>query len=206
MTDLLAATAELVAIPSLSRQEGVIADYVEAALGQIDSLEVVRVGDNVVARTALGRARRLVLAGHLDTVPPKDNASPRIDDETLWGLGSADMKGGLAVMLDLAARVSRPQCDVTYIFYAAEEIARSYSGLLVLAAAPTRSCCRPTPPSSVNRRTLRSRPAVRACSKPMSCLQEDEPIQRGHGPGATPSTGCGPSCRWCRIGPVVRSS
>jgi succinyl-diaminopimelate desuccinylase len=135
VTDLLAATAELVAIPSLSRQEGVIADYVEAALGQIDSLEVVRVGDNVVARTALGRARRLVLAGHLDTVAPKDNASPRIDDETLWGLGSADMKGGLAVMLDLAARVSRPQCDVTYIFYAAEEIARSYSGLLVLAAA-----------------------------------------------------------------------
>lgn len=135
MTDLLAATAELVAIPSLSRQEGVIADYVEAALGQTGGLEVVRVGDNVVARTALGRARRLVLAGHLDTVRPKDNASPRIDDETLWGLGSADMKGGLAVMLDLAARISKPQCDVTYVFYAAEEIARSYSGLLVLAAA-----------------------------------------------------------------------
>ncbi len=87
-----------------------------------------------MARTALGRGRRLVLAGHLDTVPPKDNASPRIDDETLWGLGSADMKGGLAVMLDLAARISKPQCDVTYIFYAAEEIARSHSGLLVLAA------------------------------------------------------------------------
>ena len=55
-------------------------------------------------------------------------------DETLWGLGSADMKGGIAVMLDLAANVSRPECDVTYVFYVAEEIARSYSGLLALAA------------------------------------------------------------------------
>ena len=92
-------------------------------------------GDNVVARTALGRSRRLVLAGHLDTVPPKENAAPRVDDETLWGLGSADMKGGIAVMMDLAAHVSSPACDVTYIFYAAEEIARSHSGLLALAAA-----------------------------------------------------------------------
>lgn len=134
-SDLLVATAKLVAIPSLSRQEGPIADYVEAALRAAAGLEVVRVGDNVVARTALGRSRRLVLAGHLDTVPPKDNGSPRVEEETLWGLGSADMKGGLAVMLDLASNVSSPTCDVTYIFYVAEEIARSYSGLLALAAA-----------------------------------------------------------------------
>jgi succinyl-diaminopimelate desuccinylase len=134
VTDLLAATAELVAIPSLSRQEGHIADHVEAALNRLAGLDVVRVGDNVVARTALGRPRRLVLAGHLDTVPPKANSSPRTDGATLWGLGSADMKGGLAVMMDLAATVSRPICDVTYIFYAAEEIARSYSGLLALEA------------------------------------------------------------------------
>ncbi len=134
MTDLLAATAELVAIPSLSRQEGQIADHIEAALGRLDGLEVVRVGDNVVARTDLGRPRRLVLAGHLDTVPPKDNGAPRVDGETLWGLGSTDMKGGLAVMMDLAARVSAPSYDVTYIFYAAEEIARSFNGLLAVAA------------------------------------------------------------------------
>jgi succinyl-diaminopimelate desuccinylase len=133
-SDLLAATVELVAIPSLSRKEGPIADHVQGVLDRVDGLEVVRVGDNVVARTALGRSRRLVLAGHLDTVPPKDNASPRLDGQTLWGLGSADMKGGIAVMLDLAANVSRPECDVTYVFYVAEEIARSHSGLLALAA------------------------------------------------------------------------
>jgi succinyl-diaminopimelate desuccinylase len=134
VTDLLAATADLVAIPSLSRQEGLIADHVEAALRRVDGLEVLRVGDNVVARTGLGRPRRLVLAGHLDTVPAKGNASPRADSGTLWGLGSTDMKGGIAVMLDLAASVPRPTCDVTYVFYAAEEIARSYSGLLALEA------------------------------------------------------------------------
>ena len=135
VTDLLAATAELVAIPSLSRQEGQIADRVESVLRRLEGLEVVRVDDNIVARTGLGRPRRLALAGHLDTVPPKDNASPKFDGDTLWGLGSTDMKGGLAVMMDLAARVATPSCDVTYIFYVAEEIARSYNGLLALAAA-----------------------------------------------------------------------
>ena len=135
MSDLLAATAELVAIPSLSTQEGLIADFVEAGLRQLGSLEVARVGDNVVARTALGRSLRLVLAGHLDTVPPKDNATPHVDGDTLWGLGSADMKGGLAVMMDLAASVPGVECDITYIFYVAEEIARSHSGLLALEAS-----------------------------------------------------------------------
>jgi succinyl-diaminopimelate desuccinylase len=135
VTDLLVATAELVAIPSLSRQEALIADYVEAAMRRLDGLEVVRIGDNVIARTALGRDRRLALAGHLDTVPPKDNASPRVDGATLWGLGSADMKGGLAVMMDLAASVPRPDCDITYLFYVAEEIARAHNGLLAVAAA-----------------------------------------------------------------------
>jgi succinyl-diaminopimelate desuccinylase len=135
VSDLLAATAELVAIPSLSRQEGLIADFVEAGLRRLGSLEVARVGDNVVGRTALGRSLRLVLAGHLDTVPPKDNATPHVDGDTLWGLGSADMKGGLAVMMDVAASVPGAECDITYIFYVAEEIARSHSGLLALEAS-----------------------------------------------------------------------
>jgi succinyl-diaminopimelate desuccinylase len=95
----------------------------------------VRVGDNVVARTDLGLADRVVLAGHLDTVPPNGNAVPKIDGTTLWGLGSTDMKGGLAVMLDLAGSVPRPNCDVTYVFYVAEEIAREHNGLLALANA-----------------------------------------------------------------------
>jgi len=132
-TDLLAATAELVAIPSVSKHEHLIADHVQAALRRQSWLETVRVGDNVVARTALGRPSRLVLAGHLDTVPPKDNEVPKIEGETLWGLGSADMKGGLAVMVDLAASVPEPRCDLTFVFYVAEEISRAYSGLLALS-------------------------------------------------------------------------
>jgi len=135
VTDLLAATAELVAIPSVSKHEKLLADHVEAALRRARWLDIVRVGDNVVARTDLGLGTRLVLAGHLDTVPPKDNAVPRTENGTLWGVGSADMKGGLAVMVDLAATVQRPSCDVTYVFYVAEEIERAESGLLQLEAA-----------------------------------------------------------------------
>lgn len=134
MTDLLAATAELVAIPSLSTEERLIADHVETLLRGHGWLEVVRVGDNVVARTELGLPERLVLAGHLDTVPPNDNAVPRTDGGTLWGLGSTDMKGGLAVMLDLAASIRQPKCDLTWVFYVAEEIARAHNGLLAVAA------------------------------------------------------------------------
>jgi succinyl-diaminopimelate desuccinylase len=138
--DLLAATAALVAIPSVSRNEGPLADYVEAALRDNPGLEVVRVADNVVARTHLGRPARVVLAGHLDTVPPQDNDVPRTEGDVLWGLGSTDMKGGLAVMLDLATSgeaeaSAKTAYDVTYVFYVAEEIARQESGLLALAAA-----------------------------------------------------------------------
>jgi succinyl-diaminopimelate desuccinylase len=133
VTDLLAATAELVAIPSLSLQEKALADHVEATLRRLAGLEVARVGDNVVARTHLGRRSRVVLAGHLDTVPPKGNERPRVEGGTLWGLGSTDMKGGLAVMLDLAATPPGPAYDVTYVFYVAEEVARAHSGLLQLA-------------------------------------------------------------------------
>ncbi|HUC14983.1 MAG TPA: succinyl-diaminopimelate desuccinylase [Acidimicrobiales bacterium] len=135
MSDLLAATAALVAVPSLSTEEGLIADHVEALLRRHAWLDVVRVGDNVVARTDLGLPDRVVLAGHLDTVPPNGNAVPKIDGTTLWGLGSTDMKGGLAVMIDLAASVRGPNCDLTFVFYVAEEIAREHNGLLALASA-----------------------------------------------------------------------
>ena len=132
MTDLLAATAELVAIPSLSHDEGAMADLVEAALRRCDWLEVDRIGHNVVARTNLGRAQRLMLAGHLDTVPANNNTEARIDGDTLWGLGSSDMKGGLAVMLDLAITTPAPSVDLTWCFYACEEISRDESGLVQL--------------------------------------------------------------------------
>jgi succinyl-diaminopimelate desuccinylase len=129
VTDLLARTAELVAIPSESHAEAAIADHVEARLQALGHLDTERVGDNVVARTRGGRGTRLVLAGHLDTVPANANGTPRIDGDLLWGLGSADMKGGLAVMLELAAEIPDPAIDVTWVFYTAEEVASEHSGL-----------------------------------------------------------------------------
>ncbi len=140
-SDLLALTAELVATPSVSKQERQIADLVESRLRSLAGLGVYRVGDNVVARTELGLPVRVVLAGHLDTVPPAGgNDVPRLHGEVLAGVGAADMKGGLAVMLDLARSVAAgassgggPALDATFVFYTAEEIARKHSGLLVLA-------------------------------------------------------------------------
>jgi len=133
VTDLLSRCAELVDIPSPSHAEAAMADLVEAELRALRWLTVDRLGCNVVARTSLGRPQRLLLAGHLDTVPANGNERARLDGDTLWGLGSADMKGGLAVMLDLAATVDAPACDVTYVFYECEEVARADNGLLRLS-------------------------------------------------------------------------
>jgi succinyl-diaminopimelate desuccinylase len=129
MPDLLARTEELCAIPSVSRDEGAITEHFDEALSAAPWLERTRVGDNLVARTDLGRPLRLVLAGHTDTVPANGNATPRREGNTLWGLGTADMKGGLAVMVELALGVPEPAVDVTYVFYAREEIAARESGL-----------------------------------------------------------------------------
>jgi succinyl-diaminopimelate desuccinylase len=129
VTDLLASTADLVAIPSESHAEAALADHVEQRLRSLDHLTVTRIDDNVVARTDLGRDVRLVVAGHLDTVPVNGNGTPRVDGEVLWGLGAADMKGGLAVMLALAEAVPDPAIDVTWVFYTAEEVAAEHNGL-----------------------------------------------------------------------------
>jgi succinyl-diaminopimelate desuccinylase len=135
--DLLRLTADLVAIPSVSHTEATLADYVESDLRARSGLRVERLGANVVARSNLGRSLRVVLAGHLDTVPANNNATPRLEGDTLWGLGSADMKGGLAVMLELAATLPETAVDVTLVFYAGEEVAREHNGLLqMVATAP----------------------------------------------------------------------
>jgi succinyl-diaminopimelate desuccinylase len=126
---LVAATAALVDIPSVSHHEQLLADQVESWLRPAPWLDVVRVGDNVIARTSLRRPSRLILGGHLDTVPPNGNAEARVVDDTVWGLGSVDMKSGLAVMLSLALACSSPATDVTYVFYACEEVAREHNGL-----------------------------------------------------------------------------
>jgi succinyl-diaminopimelate desuccinylase len=132
--DLLARTADLVAIPSESHNEAALADHIEARLRALAHLRVDRFGDNVVARTTVGRGLRLVVAGHLDTVPVNDNGTPEIRDDELWGLGAADMKGGLAVMLELAAAVLEPAIDVTWVFYAGEEVSADHNGLRHLFA------------------------------------------------------------------------
>ena len=129
--DLIGCTAELVDIASVSHHETALADHVERVLRQT-RLNVDRVGDNVVGRSSLGRAQRLLLAGHLDTVPPNGNETAKLEGDVLWGLGSADMKGGLAVMLELAQRVTDPTVDVSFVFYVCEEVEQEHNGLVQL--------------------------------------------------------------------------
>jgi succinyl-diaminopimelate desuccinylase len=127
--DVVALTADLVDIASESLAEQEICDAVEAALADLPHLEVVRDGHTLVARTSLGRPERVVIAGHLDTVPANANFPSRLDGDVLWGLGSCDMKGGVAIALRLAARVPAPSRDITFVFYEGEEIAAEFNGL-----------------------------------------------------------------------------
>ena len=131
--DLLASgadlTAALVDFPSVSGTEGPLADAVEAALRALSGLEVVRDGDTVLARTALGRDRRVLLAGHLDTVPIADNVPSRVDGDRLYGCGTSDMKSGVAVLLRLAATVPDPAADLTFVCYDNEEVESDRNGL-----------------------------------------------------------------------------
>ncbi len=132
--DVVALTAALVDIPSESRHERVIADAVESALRTCAHLEVQRFDNTVVARTDLGRAERVVIGGHLDTVPAAGNLPHRLEDGRLYGLGANDMKGGVAVGLRCAHEVTAPSRDVTYVFYECEEIEDAHNGLRRLAA------------------------------------------------------------------------
>jgi succinyl-diaminopimelate desuccinylase len=134
VTDLLALTAELVDIPSVSHDEQAITDHLAGLLSGVPWLTVARVGENLVARTELGRDRRIALAGHTDTVPVNGNAGARIDGDVLWGIGSADMKAGLAVLVELARTVSDPAVDVTYVFYECEEVDARFNGISRLFA------------------------------------------------------------------------
>lgn len=128
-------TAALLDIESVSGNEAAVADAVEAALLGLPHLSVLRDGDAIVARTNLGRAQRVVLAGHLDTVPLPTTPGSRgtvpstWDGDTLFGRGAVDMKGGVAVQLAIAARLLEPNSDVTFVFYDHEEVEASLSGL-----------------------------------------------------------------------------
>ncbi|MFQ1000407.1 succinyl-diaminopimelate desuccinylase [Modestobacter sp. SSW1-42] len=135
--DVLTLTRALVDAPSVSGTEGPLADAVEAALRALGGLEVLRVGDTVLARTNLDRDSRIVLAGHLDTVPIADNVPSRLEtvdgEERLYGCGTSDMKAGDAVMLRLAGRFgvpgAEPARDLTFVFYDNEEVEAVRNGL-----------------------------------------------------------------------------
>jgi len=124
-----ALTASLIDVPSVSGSEGRLADEVELALRDVPHLVVERNGDAIAARTDLGRASRVVIAGHLDTVPTADNVPSRRDGDRLVGCGSSDMKSGLAVMLRVASALAEPRHDVTWLFYDNEEVEAARNGL-----------------------------------------------------------------------------
>ena len=129
-------TARLVDFPSESGNEKALADAVEEALRELPHLRVTRYGNNVVARTELGRPERVILAGHIDTVPIAGNVPSRLDEHgVLWGCGTSDMKSGVAVQLRIAATVPEPNRDLTFVFYDNEEVAAHLNGLGHLAKA-----------------------------------------------------------------------
>ncbi len=133
MTSLLDRTARYVAIPSVSRAESAIVDELARELEATGSLEVTRIGDNVVARTTGDTGRRVIVAGHVDTVPGRQGVEVR--DGAVHGLGACDMKGSVAIMMALATSGQSFATEVTWVFYAREEIGRVDSGLLEIASS-----------------------------------------------------------------------
>ena len=141
---VVALTAAMVDIASVSGDERMLADAIERVLSiHAPHLEVLRDGDAIVARTHLGRAQRVIIAGHIDTVPVNNNLPSRLEageygeaeSGTLWGRGTVDMKGGCAVMLALAVELAAPAYDVTWVWYDHEEVEASLNGLGRLARA-----------------------------------------------------------------------
>ena len=135
--DVVELTRDICDIESVSGNETALANAIESALKRYSHLEVIRDGDAIVARTNLGRSARVVIAGHIDTVPVANNLPVQMlsmeREQVLYGRGTVDMKAGVAVQLKLAATISEPLTDVTYIFYDHEEVEASKNGLGRLA-------------------------------------------------------------------------
>ena len=145
-TDVAELTELLVNVPSISGDEAVLADAIELKLQTCSWLTVSRISNTIIARTNLGRDQRVVLAGHIDTVPAANNTTaikvaaranlptgePVVED-VIFGLGSCDMKAGVAVLLHVATEISEPNVDVTYVFYECEEVDSVRNGLTLIA-------------------------------------------------------------------------
>ena len=136
--DMLELFRAIIDIESVSRNERELADSLEQTLIGFDHLEVLRDGDAVMARTNLGRAERVLIAGHIDTVPVAGNLPSQLSEgpkgTIVHGRGSCDMKGGVAVMVWLAERLVAPERDITWVFYDCEEIDYSDNGMGRLVA------------------------------------------------------------------------
>ena len=144
--DVETLTCDLVNFPSVSGNEQLLADEIEKILRNCSWLDVIRVNNSLVARTNLGRSSRVIVAGHIDTVPVADNSQAiripaggslptgeTVDSDVIFGLGTCDMKGGVAVALRAATLIESPVFDVTYIFYECEEVNSSLNGLTLIA-------------------------------------------------------------------------
>jgi succinyl-diaminopimelate desuccinylase len=131
-------TLELVNIPSPSREEAAMLAHV----ADVVTLPLTYATDEALLfATERTSKPLLLLAGHLDTVPPQENLPGRIEDGWVVGLGASDMKGGLAVMVELArwAADERPAlaCDLGFLFFVREELPVEESALpRVFAEAP----------------------------------------------------------------------
>jgi succinyl-diaminopimelate desuccinylase len=133
LVDPVVLTRTLVDIQSVSRDEKRIADCVEDVLRQAPHLSVDRLGNTLMARTDLGREQRVVLAGHIDTVPINDNFPSTVVDDLIYGCGASDMKSGVALALHLAATLPDPCYDITFLLYEAEEVESQYNGLYLVS-------------------------------------------------------------------------
>lgn len=134
LEDPITLTQRLVDIPSQSGEEKQIADEIEGALRNLNlpGVEVFRFNNNVLARTNRGLGSRIMLAGHIDTVPIADNVPSRIEDGIMYGCGTVDMKSGLAVYLHTFATLAtseKLEYDLTLIAYECEEVADHLNGL-----------------------------------------------------------------------------
>ena len=113
-------TLDLVNIPSESRNEAEVYDYVISA---VPLEQAYSDGESVLFAKREGKPL-VLLAGHTDTVPSQGNLPGRIEDGAVVGLGASDMKAGLAVMIELARWAAETELtyDLGLLFFPREEL------------------------------------------------------------------------------------